>query len=78
MKEKQNDNLEHLLDKFKEVFLDELGTMKYKKAKIYLKANTIPKVLKDLPVPYALKQRIEIEIGRIVKSGILQPVDVSK
>ena len=33
MKEKQNENLEHVLDKFEEIFFDELGTMKNRKAK---------------------------------------------
>ena len=33
MKEKQNENLEHVLDKFEEILFDELGTMKNGKAK---------------------------------------------
>ena len=60
MKEKQNENVEHFLDKFKDIFLDELGTMKNEKAKIYIKPNSIQKFLKACLVLYALKQRIEI------------------
>ena len=78
LKEKQNENLEHLLEKLEEVFLDELGKMKNEKVKICSKPNSIPNFLKACPVPYALKQRIEIEIGRMVKSGILEPADVSE
>ena len=77
MKEKQNENLEHLLDEFKEIFLNELGTMNNEKAKIYLKPNSMPKFLKARPVPYVLKQRIEIELETMVKSGVLEPVDMS-
>lgn len=71
MKEKQNENLEHLLDEFKETFLNELRTIKNQNAKKSLKLNTIPKFLKALTVPYALKQRIGIELERMIKSGIL-------
>lgn len=78
MKEKQNENVEHLLDEFKEIFLDWLEATKNEKANIYLKRNSIPKFLKARPVPSALKQRIEIELARMVKSGLLEPVDVSE
>ena len=71
MKEKQNENLEHLLDEFKETFLNKLRTIKNQNAKKSLKLNTIPKFLKALTVPYALKQRIGIELERMIKSGIL-------
>ena len=45
--------------------------MKNKKAKIYLKLYSITKFLKTHPVRYMLKQRIKIEIQRMVKSDIL-------
>ena len=48
MKEKQNENLEHLLDRFKEIFRNELGTMKNEKTKNFLKLNSIHKFLKAI------------------------------
>ena len=48
MKEKQNENLEHLLDRFKEIFRNELGTMKSEKTKKFLKLNSIHKFLKAI------------------------------
>ena len=48
MKEKQNENLEHLLDRFKEIFRNELGTMKNEKMKNFLKLNSIHKFLKAI------------------------------
>ena len=48
MKEKQNENLEHLLDRFKEIFRNELGTMKNEKKIFFLKLNSIHKSLKAM------------------------------
>ena len=55
-----------------------MGTTKNGKAKTYLKPNSIPKFLKAHPVSYAFKKKIEIELERMVKSGILEPVDISE
>ena len=52
--------------------------MKNEKAKIYLKPNCIPKFVKTHPVLYTLKNKIELEIERMVKNNILEPVDVSE
>ena len=52
--------------------------MKNEKAKIYLKPNCISKFLKAHPVLYILKNKIELEIERMVKNNILDPVDVSE
>ena len=70
-------NLDDLLHKFEDIFSGELGIMKSEKAKIYLKANSIRKLLKA-PLPYALKNKIEFKIERMVKNNILEPVDVSE
>ena len=78
MNSESKTNLDDLLHKFEDIFSSELGTMKNEKAKIYLKPNSIPKFLRACPVPYALKNKIELEIERMVKNNILEPVDVSE
>ena len=77
-------NLGDLLHKFEDIFSGELRTMRdnekmwdSEKAKIYLKPNSIPKFLKARPVPYALKNKIELQIDRMVKN-IWESVDVSE
>ena len=70
-------NLDDLLHKFEDIFSSELGIMKSEKAKIYLKPNSIRKFLKAR-LPYALKNKIEFKIERMVKNNILEPVDVSE
>ena len=78
MNNESKTNLDDLLHKFEDIFSSELGTMKNEKAKIYLKPNSIPKFLRACPVPYPLKNKIELEIERMVKNNILEPVDVSE
>ena len=52
--------------------------MKGAKAHIYLKDDVESKFCKPRPVPYALKDRIEQELDRLVQEGILEPVEVSE
>ena len=78
MNRESKTNLDELLREFEDIFSSELGTMKNEKAKIYLKPNSIPKFLRACPVPYPLKNKIELEIERMVKNNILEPVDVSE
>ena len=78
MNSESKTNLDDLLHEFEDIFSSELGAMKNEKAKIYLKPNSIPKFLKVCPVPYALKNKTKLEIERMVKINILEPVDVSE
>ena len=55
-------DLETLRDKHKEVFKDELGTLKGIKAKFYIKSGSAPKFFKPRSVPRALKAGIEKEL----------------
>ena len=75
---KPNEGLGQVLDQYSEVFDNSLGTMKGAKAHIYLKDDVEPKFCKPRPVPYALKDRIEQELDRLVQEGILEPVEVSE
>ena len=53
MNRESKTNLDDLLHEFEDIFSGELGAMKNKKAKIYLKPNSIPKFLQARPVQYA-------------------------
>ena len=78
MNRESKTNLDDLLREFEDIFSSELGTMKNEKAKLYLKPSSILKFLKVRPVPYPLKNKTELEIERMVKNNILEPVDVSE
>lgn len=51
----QQSDLNGILEANKEVFKDELGTVKGMKAKIYVDENAVPKYIKSRPLLYALK-----------------------
>ena len=48
------------------------------KAKIYVDAMERPKFLKARPVAYALREKIETELDRLVKEGIIGPIEFSE
>ena len=51
--------------------------MRGMEAKIHLKEEAKPKFCKARPLPYALRERVETEITRLVELGIFEPVEVS-
>ncbi|CAC5392454.1 unnamed protein product [Mytilus coruscus] len=59
------------------VFKDELGTVKGMKAKIYVDESAVPKYFKARPLPYALKDKVEMELERLEKEGQIQQVTVN-
>ena len=71
-------SLEVLLDKHKEVFEEGLGKMNTFEADLHLKPNASPKFLKARPVPFALKEAIELELDRLEASGIIEKVTHSQ
>lgn len=58
--------LDEVLRKYTSLFEEGLGTLKGTKAKIYVEANTKPELHKARPVPYALREKIEQELERLV------------
>ena len=63
-----------MLDKYSQVFCDELGTMVGQKATT---PEARPRFHKARTVPYAYRQSVEEELDRLVAEGILEPIDSS-
>ena len=74
---RESQDLTKLLEEFEEIFGGDLGHMKGEQAKLYIDDNAIPKFCKARPIPYALRQKVEAEIERMVSMGVLEPVEVS-
>ena len=66
--------LNEVLNEYKNIFSEGLGTIKGIKADLNLDCNATPKFYKPRPVPYALKDKIESEIKRLVSLGVIEPV----
>ena len=70
--------LQRILDKNKVVFVEGLGMLKGIEAKISADPGATPKFLKARPVPYALKAKVEQELERLQKEGIMSAVDFTE
>ena len=74
-------NLSHgdtILDEFPSVFADGLGSIAGFTATIHLDKSAVPKCFPPRLIPYALKHQVNLEIDRLVKEGIVVPVDHAK
>lgn len=67
-----------MLAKHKQVFKEELGTMKEVKAMLYLKPVSPLKFFKPRPVPHALMGTTEQELDRMESMVILEKVHSSR
>ncbi|CAK1587556.1 unnamed protein product [Parnassius mnemosyne] len=70
--------MDSVLLKHKEVFKDGLGTYRGHPVTIHIKPGVIPKFVKARPVPFAIKQRVEMEIDRLEREGVLHPTTFSE
>ena len=65
--------LHQLLDKYSEVFSEELGAMKGQKAA----PDAKPRYHKARTIPYAYRQKVEEVLDHLVTVGILEPIESS-
>ena len=67
-----------VIDKYSEVFKNELGTLKGTKAKIHVDPQASPKFFKPRSVPFVLREKVESELDRLHKEDIIEPVTFSE
>jgi len=70
-------SLQAVVDKYKEVFNDELGTVKGVAAKFQIDPETAPKFYKPHPVPYSMRNLVEKELECLQLQGTIEPVKFS-
>ncbi len=66
-----------VIEKHPGVFGGELGCVKNVTAKIYVDPEATPRFFRPRRVPYALREKVEQEIDRLVHKKILEPVEFS-
>lgn len=71
-------NSSNVTDKFPEVFAEKLGTYNVKEFSLFLKDNVVPKFFRPRPLPFSLKEKVGQELDRMVKLGVLKPVETSE
>ncbi|KAK2707038.1 hypothetical protein QYM36_014907 [Artemia franciscana] len=66
-----------IMNEFSELFSENLGKVKRVKAHLNLKSDAKPKFFKARVVPLAIREKVELELNRLVKIGELEKVDYS-
>ena len=69
--------LESLMQKFGEIFNEELGTIKTFHAELQVREGEKPRFFKPRSIPYAVKGVIGKELDRLEEEGILEKIDHS-
>jgi len=70
-------SLPELMQRYRSVFKNELGTIRGTSAKLHVNLQVTPKFYKPRPVPYSMKGRVEQELDRLQREGIITPVQFS-
>lgn len=73
----QNRALQDVLDRYKDLFKDEIGTLKATKVTLHVQPNARPRFFRSRPVPYALRGKVDAELQRLQKAGVISPVQFS-
>ena len=71
-------SLEYLLDKYGDLFKNELGTIRSFQAELHVKPEVRPKCFKPRSVPYALREPIDEELDRFEGGGKFDKVTHSE
>ena len=69
--------LDGLVSKHQDLFDGQLGLLKGIKARVELVAGAKPVYTKPYRVPYALHPKVELELGKLEKLGVITPVTSS-
>ena len=70
--------LDGLVSKHQDLFEGQLGLFKGIKARVELVEGAKPVYTKPLRVPYALRPKVELELGKLEKAGVITPVTSSE
>jgi len=63
-----------VLERHQPVFQEGLGKLRGYEAKINVDPNVSPRFCRARPVPYALKDKVELELERLIEQGIIEPI----
>ena len=69
--------LNAVLDRHVDLFKEELGLVKGVKATLSVDKTATPRFFRARSVPFALRDRVEAELDKLVREGILHPVQFS-
>ena len=71
-------SLQAVLSRYPGVFQEGLGTLKGFKAKIYVEPDTPPRFFPARSVPYAMRDKVDKELQRLQRDGVVEPVEIAE
>ena len=77
-KVQESNTLTAVLEAHKAVFRTELGTINCTTAKLQVDPQILPVFQKPRPVPFSLRHKVEAELERLEKEGIIQARQFSR
>ena len=75
--ETSNPNLQKLIMEFQDLFGDGIGLLTQKKATLSVKPQSVPKFVKARPIPFAMHPKVEAELDKLEKDGIISRIESS-
>ena len=72
-----DNHIQKLLPRHSELFKDELGLMKGVMVKLYVDSSATPRFFRPRSVPHVLRGRVEQELERLEKTGIIVAIKFS-
>ena len=66
--------LKEVLKRHSSVFTEQLGCLRGVKVKLSVNSGACPKFFKPRPVPFALREKVEAELERLVACNVISPV----
>ncbi|KAJ8965557.1 hypothetical protein NQ314_004057, partial [Rhamnusium bicolor] len=69
--------VQNLMDRYNDIFNNELGLFKYNKVSLQLKPNAMPVFCKPRNVPIAYKKALEEELCRLESLNVITPIETS-
>ncbi len=66
--------LDTILKNYETIFSSDLGCLKGQKVALSVKPNCVPKFFKPRTVPFALKNKVEMELNRLQQQGVISPI----
>ena len=72
-----DNHIQKLLSRHSELFKDELGSVKGVTVKLYGDPSATPRFFRPWSVPHALRGRVEQELERLEKTGIIEAIKFS-
>ena len=78
MRPPHHEKLKDLLKQYENIFRDELGQCNQIKAKLHVKSEAISKFYRPIPIPLAMKEKVEEDLARLERIGVISKVEASK